>query len=102
MFSRPSEFALSFIIETKAVDEPAIYSPKAVQASFAEATITALSSSSTVIVSPTSSHICEPPIATAFSPAVTLSSSVILPLSIASSTKSILISFVTEAGETCS
>ena len=45
------------IKSTKPDAEPATNSDKAVQASLALATITALSSSSTVIVSPTSSHI---------------------------------------------
>ncbi len=79
-----------------------MYSPRAVHASFAEATITAFKSSSTVIVSPTSSHICDPPMETALSDAETESVKDIFPLSIASRISSMLITFVTDAGEQCS
>ncbi len=98
----PNSFTLLFIISTKAESLPAIYSPRSVQASFAEAIITAFSKSFTLICSPTSSQICEPPFDTAFSLAATISSSPILPLSIDSSIISILTILVTDAGDICS
>ena len=101
-FFKPNVSTLLFIISTNALSLPATYSPRSVQASFAEAITTALNKSFTVIFSPTSSQICEPPLDTAFSVAATSSVSLILPLSIASSIRSIDINFVTEAGERCS
>ena len=97
----PSSSARAFIMETNASLEPAMCSPRATHASFAEPTSAALISSLTVMVSPGSSQIWEPPIDAAYSLQVTVSSIVILPASSASNTNSMVMILVIEASGSC-
>ena len=71
VFVIPRLAAFSFIRATNPSSLPEMCSPKAQVASLAEPIADALKSSSTVIVSPTSSHICDPPIEEACSEHVT-------------------------------
>ena len=95
---QPSSLARAFIWATKPSSLPATASPSATVASFAEAITAAFKRSSTVMVSPGSSHICEPPILLACSLAVITSSTDNSPRSIASIIRSSDIIFVIDAG----
>ena len=92
-----SSFAFSFIARTKSSSVPLTSSASATAASLALATIVAFTISSTLMVSPGSSQISEPPMDAAWAEAVTVSSHCIFPLSSASMTKISVITLVIEA-----
>ncbi|MNV95936.1 hypothetical protein D3C71_1908840 [compost metagenome] len=95
---RPNASALLFIRSTNALSEPAIFSAIATEASLPEAIAMPLSISSTVISSPGSRKICEPPMDAAYSLVRTLSVNCSFPSSSASTVSSIVIIFVMLAG----
>ncbi|MPM96191.1 hypothetical protein SDC9_143349 [bioreactor metagenome] len=94
----PSSCARVFIRLTKASSLPETCSPSATAASLALAIAVAFNNSCTVICSPGSNQICEPPIELACGEQVTVSSRLILPESIASITSSSVIILVIDAG----
>ena len=98
----PSCLARSFICFTKTSSLPLMCSASATAASLALATTVALIISSADIVSPGSSQMSLPPMDEACSPAVMVSVSASLPLSIASITSSRVITLVTDAQGRCS
>ena len=95
---RPSSRALSFIRATKACSEPQRCSAIATAQSFAETTQMHFSISLTLIFSPCSRYTQLPPKDAARSEAMTVSSRLISPRSIASTISSIVMTFVTLAG----
>ena len=87
---------------TKASIVPHRCSASAAHASLADTTAAALTSSSTVMISPGSSQIWDPPIPAAVAEQVTFSSHDSCPSAMASITSSSVITFVTEAIGRCS
>ena len=94
----PSSRARAFIRSTKAPSLPETCSARAMEASLADFTAAALTSSSTVICSPGSSQIWLPPMEAACSEQVTGSSHRMEPSSMASMTSRRVMILVMEAG----
>ena len=99
--SMPSSCARRFIRSTKASSVPAMCSASATEQSLADTTATAFTMSRTVICSCSFSQIWEPPMEVAWVEAVTVSSQLSAPLSMASMTSSRVMTLVTEAGSYC-
>ena len=91
-------FTFSFILNTNASSVPDILSARVTTASFADPTHIALSKSLTVISSPASKYIWDPPIDAAVALTFTFSSSDKLPFSSSSIISIKLIILVIEAG----
>ena len=94
----PSSLARAFMASTKAASLPAKCSAMAQAQSLAEDTAMDFIISSTVMLSPTFKNTWLPPFAAAASEVVTESPQLILPLSMASMMRSMVITFVTLAG----
>ena len=102
VLTAPNSFALLFIILTKLLSVPPIFSATATLASLALPIAIDLSNISTVAVLFSSKYTWLPPILEALALIFTSSSKEILPLSIASTVKSIVIILVIDAGDFCS